>query len=339
MSDDNLNNENLELNSDTQDIPKETGKKSLEKDKLEALKMLSKKTERSETENLDERPIKKMSLDIIPSAFHPNTEITSELPAEETLPQEVIMSSHTLIVREEKLVEVINDQPSVLEEISQVKETHEIQPIQASDTTENIKSVENITELTLPKLNPINIPTNPVPSEQMQVDDSTTKEPEKEVSKPAEEIQTISAPEPVKNEQPVSELTESHTNEKSGITSPIPLPGNTDNPVKEPEQVVHTEVPVGSKQSETNVSNIESNIPKPVENPTGAKKLSFSAAKKEIDDFAVLMDTIIVELKDKGINIPETTYDEYLPDEVKIKLIEEFFNDKEIQKLAKESSS
>jgi hypothetical protein len=85
-------------------------------------------------------------------------------------------------------------------------------------------------------------------------------------------------------------------------------------------------------------SNIDSSVPKPVENPTMAKKISFKEAKKEIDEFSQQMDNVLDEIKTKyGIDIVSSSYDEYLPDELKIKLIEDFFNDKDVQKIAKEN--
>ena len=81
----------------------------------------------------------------------------------------------------------------------------------------------------------------------------------------------------------------------------------------------------------------ESAPSKPTE-PT-IKKISFATAKKEIDDFVAQMDNVITDIKDKyGINIPETSYEDLLPDELKIKLIEDFFNDSAIQEMARKAN-
>jgi hypothetical protein len=70
------------------------------------------------------------------------------------------------------------------------------------------------------------------------------------------------------------------------------------------------------------------------------KKISFTEAKKEIDDFTSQIEKIETEIKDKyGINLPEYYYEDLLPDELKMKLIEDFFNSEEIIELAKKAAS
>jgi len=70
------------------------------------------------------------------------------------------------------------------------------------------------------------------------------------------------------------------------------------------------------------------------------KKISFSEAKKEIDEFTSQKEKIEAEIKDKyGINIPDYYYEDILPDELKMKLIEDFFNSEEIIDLAKKAAS
>jgi hypothetical protein len=88
----------------------------------------------------------------------------------------------------------------------------------------------------------------------------------------------------------------------------------------------------------TNIPQIHitpSNLTPNKEEPPRPKKISFEAAKKEIDDFTLHVDKIEQEIKDKyGISIPEFYYEDLLPDDLKIKLVDDFFNSKEINELA-----
>lgn len=66
-----------------------------------------------------------------------------------------------------------------------------------------------------------------------------------------------------------------------------------------------------------------------------SKKISFNTAKKEIEDFSKDLDRIEQEIKQKyGINMPDFHYEDSLPDDLKIKLIEDFFGNKEIIELS-----
>jgi hypothetical protein len=322
MSDDNLNNVNLELNSDNQDSVNGENKKSLERDKLAALKMLSRKMERNEVENPDEKPIKKISLESASDGQNKVDDTNQDIQ---------------MIGTKEVLAAVIvEDKQIISKEHLEVKETLAIQST-SNIIEENVNTEKNSSGLSLPKLNLIATP----PA--LQAIEPTTNNFEPHVEQAQNETKELEIdknnnvlPEPPKLELPPPE--ENNTNlDKPPKDSPKQVNTEINSIILNKEaEPVHQEVPVSSKQSDMTITNIESNLQKP-ENPTGVKKLSFSAAKKEIDDFASLMDNVIVEMKEKyGVDIPDTTYDEFLPDEIKIKLIEDFFNDKEIQKLAKE---
>ena len=78
-------------------------------------------------------------------------------------------------------------------------------------------------------------------------------------------------------------------------------------------------------------------VPAPIkEEPHQPKKITFMSAKKEVDEFVVFIDKVEQDIKNKyGINLCEFNYEDILPDELKLKLVEEFFNSKEIIDLAK----
>lgn len=66
-----------------------------------------------------------------------------------------------------------------------------------------------------------------------------------------------------------------------------------------------------------------------------SKKISFSTAKKEIEDFAIEIERIEKDIKEKyGINVSDFYYEDELPDDLKIKLVEDYFNSKEIVELS-----
>jgi hypothetical protein len=72
--------------------------------------------------------------------------------------------------------------------------------------------------------------------------------------------------------------------------------------------------------------------------PIAPKKITFQQAKKEIEEFSLQMDKLEQEIKQKyKIDLGEFYYEEHLPDELKIKLIEDYFNQPEIIELAKKS--
>ena len=69
--------------------------------------------------------------------------------------------------------------------------------------------------------------------------------------------------------------------------------------------------------------------------PAPTKKvISFAEAKKEIEDFAVQLEKMEGDIQKKySITFPDMSYEDVLPDEMKIKIIEEYFDSKEIKEL------
>jgi hypothetical protein len=66
------------------------------------------------------------------------------------------------------------------------------------------------------------------------------------------------------------------------------------------------------------------------------KKITFMSAKKEVDEFTSFLDKVEKDIENKyGINLSVFNYEDILPDELKLKLVEEFFNSKEILDLVK----
>ena len=85
----------------------------------------------------------------------------------------------------------------------------------------------------------------------------------------------------------------------------------------------------------------EQNISKQAPAPEPGKKraITFQEAKEQIDKFSDLINNLEIEMRDKyGINIPQVYYEDSLPEQVKIKLVEDFFNDKDIVDLGKQLS-
>jgi hypothetical protein len=85
----------------------------------------------------------------------------------------------------------------------------------------------------------------------------------------------------------------------------------------------------------------EQNITKQASAPEPGKKraITFQEAKEQIDKFSDLINNLEIEMRDKyGINIPQVYYEDSLPEQVKIKLVEDFFNDKDIVDLGKQLS-
>lgn len=82
--------------------------------------------------------------------------------------------------------------------------------------------------------------------------------------------------------------------------------------------------------------NINKQVPPPAE-PGKKRAITFQEAKEQIDKFSDLINNLEIEMRDKyGINIPQFYYEDLLPEQVKIKLVEEYFNDKEIVELGKQ---
>ena len=62
--------------------------------------------------------------------------------------------------------------------------------------------------------------------------------------------------------------------------------------------------------------------------------ISFYEAKKEIDDFTTQLIKMEEDLSKKySITFPDLSFEDTLPDEIKIKLVEDYFESKEIKDL------
>lgn len=133
--------------------------------------------------------------------------------------------------------------------------------------------------------------------------------------------------------------------ENSKIDSEIPNPINVvadqtaANNVEVQSLIRHEEVQPTTDAS--NVLNKEDNqLNAKINVPVVPKKISFNAAKKEIDEFAVQIEKIENEINSKyGLKISEHYYSEILPDELKMKLIEEFFSRPDIIEFAHKSAN
>jgi hypothetical protein len=306
-----INTPNLELTSDPQNENKESQETTVtqSQENKEAIKMLSKKIARSENTGIEEdKPIKKFAFE-------------SSIENNNSSSQIGIETSETT-----QIINILN---------SEDKTTPSEVNVEALDSNKDDKNTNNNNNKAkinsgLPKLIPLAAKNNNnIPS--------VTLEP---ITQPKSIIESsdgmaIDTPSQTTDQANNTGLESANAGDKS------PSQGNTIyvSPVivnQQPAEEIK-DIPASAKQSSDNLpKESESNLPK-VDNPPAAKKLSFAAAKKEIDDFAALLDNIAGEMKDKyGINIVDSSLDEFLPDEVKIKLIEEYFNDKELQKLAKE---
>jgi hypothetical protein len=85
-------------------------------------------------------------------------------------------------------------------------------------------------------------------------------------------------------------------------------------------------------------NNISHNITKPQGEEIKKKSIPFKEAMLQIDKFSDLINNLEIEIKEKyGINIPQFYYEDILPDGVKLKMIEEYFNDKDIIELSKQA--
>lgn len=93
------------------------------------------------------------------------------------------------------------------------------------------------------------------------------------------------------------------------------------------------EVQNSNKMQESTADSTNVNKPVMQQPPSNvpSKKITFAEAKKEIDEFGLEMDKIEKEIKEKyNINVSEFYYDDLLPEYMKVKLVEEYFNSKEI---------
>jgi hypothetical protein len=178
---------------------------------------------------------------------------------------------------------------------------------------------------------------------QKRSEDSVEKEDEKEVKKRAieeEESQIIQTVPTVQTEQISEPLNEQNNSSNiPPVVNEVPMQGPNESekeikdkdPEKSDNQIVSEpeKEPVKSEPAEAPQTSVKT-----------TKKISFTEAKKEIDEFTLQIEKMEAEIKDKyGINLPEFYYEDLLPDELKMKLIEDFFNSEEIVELAKRAAT
>ena len=118
---------------------------------------------------------------------------------------------------------------------------------------------------------------------------------------------------------------------------------NTD-PIENKELVssLISAAPTNDTAAVTNVSNVNvGKAPKEeIHVKPASKKISFTEAKKEIEEFSNQIERIENEMKEKyGLNLTEFYYEDLLPEELKMKLIEEYFNSEEIIELSKRTAN
>lgn len=71
--------------------------------------------------------------------------------------------------------------------------------------------------------------------------------------------------------------------------------------------------------------------------PVKKKGITLAAAGKLVDDFSELINKLEQEIKENyGISIPQTYYEDLIPENLKLKLVEDFFNSEEIIELNKQ---
>lgn len=138
-----------------------------------------------------------------------------------------------------------------------------------------------------------------------------------------------------------------NTEESQQNTNNLPVIENNNTTEHKVNTEEHTEVketvavqevvPTAITQEENPKPKEESSA---VQTKPATKKISITEAKKEIDEFTNYIEKIELEIKNKyGINVSEYYYEELLPEELKIKLIEDYFNSEEIIELSKKAAN
>lgn len=124
-------------------------------------------------------------------------------------------------------------------------------------------------------------------------------------------------------------------NKSSEIATPLfPIPQNV--PILKP---ILTQPPSFHQQNVNEpISNNQNITPQiiPIPDPPvqSKKMMSFAEAKKEIDDFSLQLEKLEKEIKEKySISFPDSSYEDQLPDDIKIKLVENYFESPEIKEL------
>jgi hypothetical protein len=156
--------------------------------------------------------------------------------------------------------------------------------------------------------------------------------------KPKDKIESPSTIEPVKSNpiqanlsQPVLPVSPVHKNQPepeqtvSPVTSPVYINKVQEEKI-EPESL-------DLKASSNPIKTLNSRIIGTDKKEEKKTIVSFSQAKKNIDEFCLKIEKLDLELKEKMINKSiEFIYQEYIPDSFKVKLIEEFFDKRTVPK-------
>jgi hypothetical protein len=96
---------------------------------------------------------------------------------------------------------------------------------------------------------------------------------------------------------------------------------------------------VNATSVNTNTTQVQEPSHLPQSDTNIRKKITFADAKKEIEEFTQQINSIEEEIKEKfHINLNEFYFDDFLPDDIKMKLIEDYFNSEEFLDLAKKAS-
>ena len=153
-------------------------------------------------------------------------------------------------------------------------------------------------------------------------------EPKKEEEKPSNPPQTTPAEEPKqkitlppkKSPTPPKQDTQD-VRSKSKSPAQIATP-----PSSQQKPLIGTNAPIG-------LGTQPINLPELPAQPT-KKVISFLEAKKEIEDFTAQLTKMEEDLSKKySITFPDMSYEDALPDDIKIKIVEDFFDSQEIKDL------
>lgn len=283
------------------------GKETINDMKKKAIAMLKLKHERTEdtSTNNEEKEVKKRAIDADTVVNNENAADGEATSTRNVISPERISSEDS--INKNELINIVQTD----ENTNNIEKNNSIplsgQTEEKSDKVNNLDSQDNAIEKQSIK-----------PTDKIDVDekDDTNKEPNTEREK---------------NEENFSNTTNTNINTSSTTTQDVQM---TDTTQKEPQGSIINSNTLDVSTSPT--GNVQSNVPTTPAPQHEVKRISFASAKKEIDDFVAQMEKIEEEIKNKyGINLSEFTYEDLLPDEIKTKLIEDFFNRKEIVDLTK----
>jgi len=264
----------------------------------------------------------------------------------------------------------INIQNQLLDDLNKQEEHANIMPING---LANLEKKEN--DMTDEDINQNNVhhDENPLPKEEAIIFASNTarkSDGEKDVSYPStmtNQKQTILldehvskfttqiSPLPESNRMEIDQVQENKASELTDTNNLLEKKKNPDVsiqeiiPSEEDKLIQNTHVSSGintlvekpTNQDDKKVITAPSSEPLPPPSQTKEeapqpKKITFMSAKKEVDEFTSFLDKVEKDIENKyGINLGVFNYEDILPDELKLKLVEEFFNSKEIIDLVK----